>query len=249
MADLSSLDSKYSFVYNCPFCNRRNVAHPLSFGQHFNWTNAKSYFAYFVVCSSCEKTSVHLTFERVGSLPITNHRSSFQVENDKVVDLDSTFFSSVPTSFFPLNDHIPKALREIMTEAEGCLKSNFLTGASACARKLVYETAVLEKAEGTDYESRLKSLKTKRPDIDSEYFDTLLTIQEVTKNKVHEESYGGWGEKALRLILSTLYEILNALYVLPKTRIDRREAILKLKREILGDQKDLASIDPGEIAS
>ena len=68
-----------------------------------------------------------------------------------------------------LNDgvaHISRKLRELIVEAEGCLKSNFLTGASACVRKLVYELAVAHHAEGEHYEDRIKSLKTLLPRVD-----------------------------------------------------------------------------------
>ncbi len=40
---------------------------------------------------------------------------------------------------------------------------NFLTGASSCARKAIYELLVIERAEGADYETRRKSLKPKYP--------------------------------------------------------------------------------------
>ena len=123
-----------------------------------------------------------------------------------------------------------------MTEAEGCLKGNFLTGASACARKMVYELAVLEKAEGDKYEDRLKSLKEKRKDVEEEYFDTLLTIQQVTSQKVHEESYDGWEAKHLRLILSTLSEILGLMYVIPELRKEKRKSILSLKEDLMGNK-------------
>lgn len=83
----------------------------------------------------------------------------------------------MPTSFFVLDKRISKILRDLMTEAEGCLKGNFLTGASACARKMVYELARIEKADGENYFDRLKSLKAKRTDVEGEYFDTLLTIE------------------------------------------------------------------------
>ena len=104
-------------------------------------------------------------------------------------ELDDLFFYSVPTSVFAIDDRIPKQIRELLTEAEGCLKSNFLTGASACARKIVYELALREKAEGDDYEARVKSLKTKLPHVDGAFFDTLVTVQEVTSEKVHENWY------------------------------------------------------------
>jgi len=121
-----------------------------------------------------------------------------------------------------------------MTEAEGCLKSNFLTGASVCARKMIYELAILEGAEGDNYENRIKSLKQKRTDVEEEYFDTLLTIQQVTSEKVHEESYDGWDAKHLRLILSTLSEILGLMYVIPELRKEKRKSILSLKEELMG---------------
>ncbi len=64
-----------------------------------------------------------------------------------------------------------------MTEAEGCLKSNFLTGASVCARKIVYELAVLHKATGDNYEDRVESLKTIIPNVDPTYFNTKYVNQ------------------------------------------------------------------------
>lgn len=123
-----------------------------------------------------------------------------------------------------------------MTEAEGSLKSNFLTGASACARKLVYELSTIEKADGNNYEERIKSLKRKREDIEEEFFDTLATIQQVTSEKVHEKSYDGWQAKHLRMILSTLNEILGLMYVIPEVRKEKRKSILALKEELIGNK-------------
>jgi len=178
---------------------------------------------------------MHLTFEKIETHNYSGSMHRFIIEEDE--DLDGKFFYSVPTSFFSLDERIPRVLRELMTEAEGCLKSNFLTGASACARKLIYELAALEGAEGTDYESRLKSLKAKRPDVEPEYFDTLLTIQQVTSDKVHELSYDGWNSRHLRVILATLIEIFNVMYVIPKLRAEKRQSIIKLKEEVLGQKK------------
>ena len=123
-----------------------------------------------------------------------------------------------------------------MTEAEGCLKSNFLTGASACARKLVYELACIEGAEGDNYDDRLKSLKAKRTDVEGDYFDTLLTIQQVTSDKVHETSFDGWSATHLHHILLTLKEILGLMYVIPELRKEKRQSILALKNEVLGQK-------------
>jgi len=240
--DNSNLDAKYfidKYVYNCPFCNRRNVSYFLNNAHNkFDWTPEKKCYVYFVVCDSCGKESMHLSFEKI-PLSVTNFNTGklrFNIDGGE--ELDNKFFYSVPTSFFSLDKRIPKTLRELITEAEGCLKSNFLTGASVCARKIVYELATLQKAEGSNYDERIKSLKKIRSDIEEDYFDTLLTIQQITSDKVHEQSYDGWQAKHLRLILSTLVELLNIMYVIPEIRKEKRKAILSLKDEILGKKSN-----------
>jgi hypothetical protein len=159
-----------------------------------------------------------------------------ELHNLGLKELDDAFFFSVPTSFFVMNDEIPRKLRDLVTEAEGCLKSNFLTGASACIRKVVYELAVLEGATGENYEDRIKSLKAKRPDVEGSYFDTLLSVQQVTSDKVHENSYDGWDAKHIKLLLTTLHETLNELYVLPSLKKENRRKVLELKETILGSK-------------
>ena len=182
---------------------------------------------------------MHLTFTPIETKFIGNigsiSRHRFQIEDtaDEGEFLDSQFFFSVPTSFFVLDERVPRVLRELLTEADGCLKSNYLTGASACARKIVYELGVLHKVAGVNYEDRIKSLKNIHPEIDSTFFDTLLTVQQVTSTKVHENSYDGWEAKHLRLILLSLSDVLHELYVVPALRADRRAAVLELKEKLI----------------
>lgn len=180
---------------------------------------------------------MHLTFEGIDTQflgqqqSVNLYRFKFGDAPDEV--LDNAFFYSVPTSFFALDERIPKVLRQLLTEAEGCLKSNFLTGASACARKIVYELGVLHKAQGDNYEDRVKSLKGFHPEVDATFFDTLLTIQQVTSTKVHENAYDGWESKHLRLILLALSDVLHELYVVPALKADRRAAVLALKDKLI----------------
>lgn len=238
MNDQSHLDAKYfidNHVYNCPYCNRNNVAYKLSYPLVFDWSNTKKCYLYFARCSSCTKKSMHLSFNELEVVNVTQHQYRFKVSVGG--NIDDNFFYSVPTSFFSLDSRIPKVLRELITEAEGCLKSNYLTGASACVRKIIYELAILEKASGENYDERIKSLKEIRKDVEGDYFDTLLTIQQVTSDKVHEDSYDGWNSKHLRLILSTVIEILGLMYVIPELRKEKRQSILVLKDDILGKPK------------
>lgn len=190
---------------------------------------------------------MHLSFDKIetthiGQVDGTNRwRFLLNDEVDASEYLNAVFFYSVPTSFFVLDERVPRVLRELLTEAEGCLKSNFLTGASACARKIVYELAVLHDAAGDSYEARIKNLKTKHPNVEPTFFDTLLTIQQVTSTKVHEQSYDGWNAKHLRIILAALREVLHEIYVVPALREDRRKAILALKGEVTGTRDTAAS--------
>ena len=239
MSDESHLDERYfidTSVYNCPFCNRRNVMYRVIQASRFDWTDDKSCHLYIVSCSSCENRSMHLSYSEISLRDMTHehpYRNAYQFTVDKGQVLDELFFYSVPTSFFALDKRIPRVLRELLTEAEGSLKSNFLTGASACARKIVYELAIIEKATGEDYAKRIKSLKQKRTDVDGAYFDTLLTVQAVTSSKVHENAYDKWEASHVRLVLASLRQILHELYVVPALRADRRREIESLREEVL----------------
>jgi hypothetical protein len=246
MPDQSHLDDRYfvdATVYNCPFCNRRHVSYSIYDSIKFDWTDKKPCYGYFVQCHSCNKKSMHLTFQELshyhfGLADGTDRwRFSFVSGVDAGKMLDQAFFYSVPTSFFVLDERVPRILRELLTEAEGSLKSNYLTGASACARKIVYELGVLSKASGESYEDRIKSLKQIHSEVEPTFFDTLLTIQQVTSSKVHENSYDGWEAKHLRIILAALSEVLHEIYVVPALREDRRKAILTLKGELIPPEK------------
>lgn len=241
MADDSHLDSCYfvdGSVYNCPFCNRRHVTFQVINTFGFHWSKTKRCKGFLVRCNSCMGVSMHLSF---ADLPLVNIGSSgfrFQLADDtKKGFIDDLIFYSVPTSSFVVDERIPSQLRDLLTEAEGCLKSNFLTGASACARKLVYELAVDRNATGENYDDRIKSLKALHPQVDSVHFDTLLTIQQVTSTKVHENALDGWEASHLRLLLAALKEALHEIYVVPELRKDRRQAVLDLKEKLMPDTK------------
>lgn len=264
MVDQSHLDSMYIIderVYNCAFCNRRNVTYVITNLVSFDWNKSKKCYVYTIQCQSCSSESLHLTFNRLSTTSWTNSsrgRYCYFLPSNRngenaISSYDDVFFYSVPTSFFVLDERIPRVLRELVTEAEGCLKSNYLTGASACARKVVYELSELQGASGDNYDEKLKSLKDKFGEIEGLYFDTLLTIQQITSTKVHEGAYDGWNANHVRLILAALREALHEIYVAPGLRKDRREELLRLRDELAPDVKDAAdknktdsSIESGE---
>ena len=233
MEDESILDRKYFIdrnVYNCPYCNRNNVKYTLDIVNMFNWNTSKECYVYYVTCTSCKNTSLHLSYEKLASYytsPFLHY--SFNLD---VVDIDSKIFYSVPTSFFVIDSRIPGIIRELISEAEGCLKMNFLTGASACMRKAIYELLVIEEIPGEHYEERIKSLKDKYPTSDPELFDIVKNIQEMTSDKVHEQSWDKWDSKNLILIIETLKTVLYDIYVTPKIKAERTKFIQQLRQNV-----------------
>ncbi len=242
MADQSDLDKKY-FVdnsrYNCPYCNRRHVVYSVVAESKFDWNDNKACYVLYVRCGSCRKTSMHLSFQ---DLTEFQHSAGSRYLRFKAgIDIDPKLFYSQPTSFFVMDENIPRVIRDLITEAEGCLKMNFLTGASACARKAIYELLVKEEItfedeDGKDisYADRIKALKEKYQGIDPTYFDDLGAIQEMTSDKVHEQSWDEWDSENLRLILGMLKAVLHEMYVEPAKRKARSKEIQQLREKARG---------------
>lgn len=230
MPDDSYLDKKYfidEHVYNCPFCNRRNVMYSHTNFFDFDWSKNKKCFVYTVECGSCRRESMHLSFEDI--LKVNRYGKRYF---DPEIDIDTKIFYSVPTSFFVIDSRIPEIIRELITEAEGCLRMNYLTGASACMRKAIYELTIKEKAEGQDYQARIKFLKKKYPNINADYFDILCHIKDMTSDKIHEQSWDEWDSKHLKLFIETLKSILYEIYVYPEERKQRSNFIRELLQDV-----------------
>ena len=240
MEDQSALDNKYFIdkeVYNCPFCKRNNVVYAIVDSFDFRWSVGKVCYGYIARCSSCGQTSLHLSYSN-----ILNTNTAISFMNNRawrfkaIADIDSAIFYSQPTSFFVVDSRIPGILRDLITESEGCLKMNYLTGASACTRKAIYELLVLKEAEGPDYESRIKSLKKLNPASDPMLFDILCHIQDMTSDKIHEQSWDKWDSPNLKLIIEALKNVLFDIYVLPENKKQRSLQIERLRETLIKDK-------------
>ena len=228
MTDQSHLDKKYFIddtVYNCPFCNRNNVTYSLYDKFHFNWNENKDCYGYIIKCKSCGKKSLHLSYSN-----LLNEGGYFRKEY--IDNIDNYMFYSVPTSFFVTDNKIHSILRELIAEAEGCLKMNYLTGASACIRKAIYEFTVIEKAKGEHYEDKIKSLKRAHPESSPILFDILSDIQGMTSDKIHEQSWDKWESKNLKLIIETLKTILYDIYVTTEEKQEKYKKIIEMRTKI-----------------
>lgn len=235
MQDQSNLDKKYfidDVTYNCPYCNRNNVPYRIKYTIIFDWTKKKKCLAYFVECSYCSNVSIHLSYssieENIWSDIYRNRINIFK----EGIDIDSHLFYSQPTSFFVMDERIPMIIRDLITESEGCLKMNFLTGASACVRKAIYELLVKENTEGDHYSDRIKFLKNKYKDSDPRLFDSLAQSQFLASDKLHEQSWDKWDSNQLKLLIENLKDILYEIYVLPKEKDERYIKIKQLQEKV-----------------
>jgi transcription elongation factor Elf1 len=120
--DQSHLDRKYfvdQYKYNCPFCNRRHVSYRIDEHFMFNWTTTKQCFVYLVQCSSCVHRSMHLSYEfLLGRDAYVREDSHEPLRFETEADIDSKIFYSVPTSFFVMDERIPRVIRELVSEAD-----------------------------------------------------------------------------------------------------------------------------------
>lgn len=242
--DQSHLDRKYfidSHVYNCPFCNRNNVKYSISDTWSFDWDDEKKCFFFVVTCSSCDKYSFHLSHEDNTDYWWGSHH--FQEKKVwEIIDMDSMFFFHQPTSFFTIDSRINKKIRDLISEAEWCLKMNYLVWSSACLRKAIYELIALEKSEvfnknwHVNYQDSIKKLKQLFPNVQTELFDAMGQIQELISDNIHEKSWWKRWDKQIKSIISLLKEILYDMYVIPAQKKERFNFIPLLKSQIKKDK-------------
>ncbi|MBE9531494.1 MAG: hypothetical protein IME98_01660 [Proteobacteria bacterium] len=244
MADLSHLDNLYfvdEYVFNCPYCNRNNVPYEVEGNFQFDWSKEKECYGYLVKCRSCHNTSMHLSFMEI-ELYRGYDNNRFNLGDIK--DIDSLFFHSVPSSRFVLDERIPGNIRELMIEADGSLKMNFLMGAGACLRSAVNELMLVDRAEGEKYLDRVESLRAKHPEVDSLHFEILARIDDMAVGeKVYEQSWDMWETKYLKLIMETMRALLNEIFILPSLKKDKKKEIEALLEDIKKDENELVDLD------
>lgn len=241
MTDQSELDRKY-FIdqdkYNCPFCNRKSVVFSVCDRSMFNWSDERTVYIYLVKCHGCEKISFHLSdyYFGPGSINFVFYSAPLDASGEKVVDykpqdLDKYFFHHQPSTFFAVNTLIPLRIRELIAEADGCREMNYLVGASGALRKAIYELLLHQKAEGKEYQDKIKWLKKKYPNIFEEYFDALANIQDMASDNLHEKegTWNPWKRDDFDYLLETVKATLDEIYVKPEERKSILSKITRLK--------------------
>ena len=249
--DESHIERRY-FIdenkYNCPYCNIRSINYWVDVNGSFDWTRQRKCYYYIVICDHCKKKSLHFSNYNLyingqqftsppRALSTAGHLTQILKDGKNIDLLDGAFFYHQPTTFFTIDNRIPEVIRELISEAEGCRKMNYLVGASGCLRKAIYELLKKEKIPKEEnkkplkYEDRIEKLKQKLKNIEPEYFDTLGSIQGMTSSTLHEGEWESFSSPQLTFLIETTKEILCEIYVIPDERKDKKTILQKLKEQ------------------
>lgn len=238
MPDLSYKDTKYFVTpktYNCPYCNRRSIGFSVTQKTTFDWSEDRWVAIYIVKCDDCNKESAHFSDYNFDT---TYASSGFSRPDDEEIEeldednLDNYFFYHQPTTFFTVDSRIPKEVRELLTEADGCRDMNFLVGASGAMRKAVYEFLKAQEVnKDLSYKEQIKSLKAKYPLVDQSLFSILGNIQGMTSEQLHEKegSWEAWTSQDLIFLTQMFIELLREIYVVPDERKKNLDRISTLR--------------------
>lgn len=248
MSDQSELEGKY-FIdgtrYNCPFCNVRSTSYSVTDKITYNKNDKDLVYVYIVECDQCHKKSIHLSgweWSTEGyagkwvSNPFTNRPHGLNTEKfpewEKLEPrLDMFFFYHFPTSFFTIDDRIPKKIRELVSEAEGCKEMNFMVGASGALRKAIYKFLKHEEAVGAKYDEKIKFLKAKYPDIDGDYFDVIGSVKDMNDQDLHEDDWEPFKPAEFNELVGATKAVLYEIYVEPLLKKSIKDKIFKMKAD------------------
>jgi hypothetical protein len=129
---------------------------------------------------------------------------------------DKTHSPTAP-AFLTLDTRAPAGVRELLLEADGCLKAGFLVGGTVCAQRAVQALLQHENAEGASYEARLHGLSQKYPSVPQSLF--ALCIRLGGESSAKEPP--ALDTERLKVLTVALKIMLYEIYVLGPDRTER----------------------------
>ena len=122
--------------------------------------------------------------------------------------------------FLTLDDNVPRPLRALLDEADGCLRMSFLVGAGACAgRTLDLLLAEQGLSEG-DRADQILQLGKKHPAVSESFLRGLSLVM--------NNPTGSWDEARATLSIAILKAIAYEIYVLGPERKERAAYVIEL---------------------
>lgn len=118
--------------------------------------------------------------------------------------------------FLTVDNRAPAAVRELIGEADGCLKAGFLTGGTVCAQRAIQTLLQHEGADGASYEARLHALSQKFPSVPQSLFALCIRLGEPPS-----KDHPALDVERLKVLTVALKIMLYEIYVLGPDRVER----------------------------
>lgn len=142
------------------------------------------------------------------------------------IAMADTHSSSAP-QFLNLDPRVPAAIRDLLSESDGCLRAGFLTGGTVCAQRAIQTLLIHEAAEGASYEARLHALSQKYPSVPQSLFALCIRLGE-SASKEHP----ALDVERLRVLTVALKIMLYEIYVLGPDRVERLKYLQQLLESV-----------------
>ena len=137
--------------------------------------------------------------------------------------------SAVP-NFLNVDSRVPSALRDLLAEADGCLKMGFLLGGTVCAQRAIQSILSIEDVTGANDDARLRALSDKYPGVPKVLFAVCARFREAPTN-----DQSPLDKDRLNLLMVTLKFMLYEIYVIARERTDSLEYLQGILQRLDGD--------------
>ena len=137
--------------------------------------------------------------------------------------------AAVP-NFLNIDSRVPSALRDLLAEADGCLKMGFLLGGTVCAQRAIQSLLSLESVNGANDDARLRALSDKYPSVPKVLFAVCARFRDASST---EQS--PLDKDRLNLLMVTLKLMLYEVYVIAKERTESLEFLQRILERLDGE--------------
>lgn len=126
-------------------------------------------------------------------------------------------------AFLTIDSRSPAAVKELLLEADGCLKAGFLTGGTVCAQRAIQALIQHENVDGSSHEAKLHALGKKYPSVPQSLFALCIRLGDASgKDQSSLEA------DRLKVLTVALKIMLYEIYVLGPDRADRMKYLQQM---------------------
>ena len=142
---------------------------------------------------------------------------------------DAVSATAVP-NFLNVDSRVPGALRDLLAEADGCLKMGFLLGGTVCAQRAIQSVLTLEEVTGANDDARLRGLSDKYPGVPKVLFAVCVRFRDAAAG-----DQTPLDKERLNLLMVTLKFMLYEIYVIARERKESLEHLQKILERLDGE--------------